>query len=99
MNQTILFSDNERYNSALEQVEFEAQCQGALVTCVISVDNLFQLNEKDAKLQDTSETEILSLFESSRFDIEDIAEQLINDQRFNEDGKVYLLPLYTTYVK
>lgn len=93
MNQAILFSDNERYNSALKQVEFEAQCQGALITCIISVDNLFQLNDKSAESQDTSETEILDLFESSRFDIEDIAEQMINDQRFNEDGKVYLLPL------
>ena len=93
MNQAILFSDNERYNSALQQVEFEAQCQGALITCVISVDNLFQLNDEKFKAQDTSETEILSLFESTRFDIEDIAEQMINDQAFNEDGKVYLLPL------
>ena len=93
MNQAILFSDNERYNSALQQVEFEAQCQGALITCVISVDNLFQLNDEKFKSQDTSETEILSLFESTRFDIEDIAEQMINDQAFNEDGKVYLLPL------
>ena len=93
MNQAILFSDNERYNSPLQQVEFEAQCQGALITCIISVDNLFQLNDKSAELQDTSDTEVLRLFESSRFDIEDIAEQMINDQAFNEDGKVYLLPL------
>ncbi|TEW52154.1 DUF1488 family protein [Psychromonas sp. RZ5] len=36
---------------------------------------------------------MLGVFESSRFDIEDIAEQMINDQAFSEDGKVYLLPL------
>ena len=93
MNQAILFSDNERYNVELQQVEFSAQCQGALITCIISVDNLFQLNDKNFKSQDISETIILSLFESSRFDIEDIAEQMINDQAFDEDGKVYLQPL------
>ena len=92
MNQAILFSDNERYNPTLLQVEFEAQCQGALITCIISVDNLFQLNDKNLKSQDTSETEILNSFESSRFDIEELAEQMINDQAFNEDGQVYLLP-------
>ena len=93
MNQAILFSDNERYNSALQQVEFEAQCQGALITCVISVDNLFQVNNRKATLQDTNEAIVLNVFESSRFDIEELAEQMIHDQIFSADGKVYLQTL------
>ena len=90
MNQAILFSDNERYNVELQQVEFSAQCQGALITCIISVDNLFQLNDKNTELQETSETTALGLFESARFDIEELAEQMINDQDFTEHGSVYL---------
>jgi len=92
MNQAILFSDNEQYNVELQQVEFTAQCQGALITCIVSVDNLFHLNDKNAELQETSETIALSLFESARFDIEELAEQMINDQDFTEHGNVYLKP-------
>ena len=36
------------------------------------------------------EEDILRAFESVRFDIEDIAEKLIEEQEFAEDGSIYL---------
>lgn len=86
MNQSIIFSDNETYHPALQQIEFQAQCQGALISCVISVAYLCQLTEQQAQ----TEVEILSLFDSARFDIEDIAETIIKNQNFHKDGKIYL---------
>ena len=90
MNQAILFSDNEYYNATLQQIEFQAQCEGALITCVISVKYLYQLNDSPDQSSNIDEQAVLDYFESVRFDIEDIAEKMIHEQKFNEDGKVYI---------
>ena len=89
MNQAIIFSDNEQYNANLQQIEFQAQCQGALITCIISSKDLCKMNPDQAHLVDDKEA-LLALFEGSRFDIEDIAEHMINQQDFRQDGKIYL---------
>lgn len=86
MNQSIIFSDNESYHCALQQIEFQAQCRGALITCVISVQSLCRLTEQQAQ----TESDVLALFDSARFDIEDIAEDIIKHQNFHKDGKIYL---------
>lgn len=94
MNQAILFSDNEKLNVDLQHVVFQAQCQGTLITCVISVKNLFQLNEQLCPADNhpalANESAVLALFETARFDIEDIAEQMIGQQSFAQDGRIYL---------
>jgi hypothetical protein len=90
MNQAILFSDNERYNEKLKQVEFTAQSQNALITCIISLDNLYLLNELSDVSKNINEQTILNLFDSVRFDIEEIAEKMIDDQQLGHDGKLYL---------
>ena len=78
MNQSILFSDNEVYNVDLQQIAFQAQCEGRLITCVISVEALYKLNELVPPIHNVLvQDEILALFESVRFDIEDLAEQMI----------------------
>ncbi|HHQ4597259.1 TPA: DUF1488 family protein, partial [Aeromonas veronii] len=38
----------------------------------------------------TREDDIVRAFESVRFDIEDLAEKLIEEQEFAEDGAIYL---------
>ena len=38
----------------------------------------------------TREDDIVRAFESVRFDIEDMAEKLIEEQEFAEDGAIYL---------
>ncbi|TEW54120.1 DUF1488 domain-containing protein [Psychromonas sp. RZ22] len=90
MNQAIIFSDNEKYNNLLQQVEFQAQSQGTLITCVISFNKLCQLTAQKIDNIAKNETTILELFELVRFDIEELAETLIKQQDFHPDGKVYL---------
>ena len=93
MNQAIIFSDNEQYNMSSQQVEFQAQNKGALISCVISLSHLQQLNEQPeitSEQRINIETTALTLFDNARFDIEDLAEEMINQQMFSEDGKIYL---------
>ncbi|WP_137297727.1 DUF1488 domain-containing protein [Psychromonas sp. SP041] len=93
MNQAIIFSDNEQYNIHSQQVEFQAQSQGALMSCVISLSYLQKLNkitELTSEQCINVEKTALTLFDNVRFDIEDLAEEMINQQAFSEDGKVYL---------
>ena len=59
---------------------------GALVDCYISRRRL----EKMTGLSLAREEDILRAFESVRFDIEEIAEKLIEEQEFAEDGAIYL---------
>ena len=93
MNQAIIFSDNEQYNTISQQVEFQAQNKGVLISCVISLSHLQQLNEQaeiTSEQRINIETTALTLFDNPRFDIEDLAEEMINQQTFSEDGKIYL---------
>ena len=91
MNQSILFSDNEQYNKNLQQIEFKAQHRGILINCVISVKDLCKISG-----QTTDESsELLALFETFRFDLEDLAEQMINEQNFAQDGNIYITSALT----
>lgn len=101
MNQAIIFTDNEHYNNALQQIEFQAQSQGALISCIISLANVKKLNEQTESLDQSlsnidvnnmNEEQALALFEHVRFDIEDLAEAMINQQAFSDDEKIYLSP-------
>lgn len=91
MNQSIIFSDNEQYNKNLQQIEFKAQHQGTLINCIISVKDLCKING-----QKTNErSELLALFETFRFDLEELAEQMINEQAFAQDGNIYITKVLT----
>ncbi len=92
MNQNIIFSDNEYYNDQLQQVEFQAQCQGHLIRCIISWKVLKKLNEQSNTPIKANEQLALVLFDSVRFEIEDIAEELINQQAFNAHGEILITP-------
>lgn len=92
MNQSIIFSDNEYYNDQLQQVEFQAQCQGHLIRCIISWEALKKLSEQSNTLIKANQQLALMLFDSARFDIEDLAEALINQQAFNEHGEILITP-------
>jgi len=89
MNQAILFSDNEQYQAQQQQVRFQAQYQGALITCCIDVAHLYQLNEQTPP-PESSEATVMALFENARFDIEDLAETMIQQQSFDQDGHIHL---------
>lgn len=86
MNQGILFPDLMEWQAQEMRVHFPAQQMGALINCYISLRRL----EKMTGLALSREDDILRAFESGRFDIEDFAEKLIEEQSFAEDGAIYL---------
>lgn len=86
MNQGILFPDLMEWQAHERRVHFPAQQSGALIDCYISQRRL----EKMTGLALASEDDIVRAFASMRFDIEDVAEKLIKEQEFAEDGAIYL---------
>lgn len=86
MNQGILFSDLMEWQADEQRVRFPAQQMGALIDCYISQRRL----ERMTGLALTREDDIARAFESVRFDIEELAEKLIEEQEFAEDGAIYL---------
>ncbi|HDT5886452.1 MULTISPECIES: DUF1488 family protein [Aeromonas] len=86
MNQGILFPELADWQPHEQRIHFPAQQMGALVDCYISRRRL----EKMTGLSLAREEDILRAFESVRFDIEDMAEKLIEEQEFAEDGAIYL---------
>ncbi|WP_042050328.1 DUF1488 domain-containing protein [Aeromonas dhakensis] len=86
MNQGILFPELADWQPHEQRIHFPAQQMGALVDCYISRRRL----EKMTGLSLTREEDILRAFESVRFDIEEMAEKLIEEQEFAEDGAIYL---------
>lgn len=86
MNQGILFPELAAWQPDEQRIHFPAQQMGALINCYISRRRL----EKMTGLSLVKEEDILRAFESVRFDIEDIAEKLIEEQEFAEDGSICL---------
>ncbi|WP_421153515.1 DUF1488 domain-containing protein [Aeromonas dhakensis] len=86
MNQGILFPELADWQPHEQRIHFSAQQMGALVDCYISRRRL----EKMTGLSLAREEDILRAFESVRFDIEEMAEKLIEEQEFAEDGAIYL---------
>ncbi|MFM9759099.1 DUF1488 domain-containing protein [Aeromonas dhakensis] len=86
MNQGILFPELADWQPHEQRIHFPAQQMGALVDCYISRRRL----EKMTGLSLAREEDILRAFDSVRFDIEDMAEKLIEEQEFAEDGAIYL---------
>ncbi|CAH0524239.1 DUF1488 family protein [Vibrio hippocampi] len=86
MNQAILFSPQASWNNEREMVEFHAQQSGMLIECFISINKLKQLSSEPVINEDSA----VVVFESLRFDIEELAEELIEDEEFSQDGKVII---------
>ncbi|UXB10268.1 DUF1488 domain-containing protein [Aeromonas dhakensis] len=86
MNQGILFPELADWQQHEQRIHFPAQQMGALVDCYISRRRL----EKMTGLSLARKEDILRAFESVRFDIEEMAEKLIEEQEFAEDGAIYL---------
>ena len=85
MNQSVIFTD-QLYIEA-DAVKFIAQQQGIHIACFISFSLLSQLNQD--KFVDANNAEIY--FELCRFDIEDKAEALIEEEAFSDKGDIQLI--------
>ncbi|KLV03251.1 transcriptional regulator [Photobacterium aquae] len=86
MNQDILFADIQFWNSERQAVGFPAQQGGALIHCWVTRAWL----EGQAGRCLDEESEILSVFSSLRFDLEDLAEAAIEDESFDAQGEIVL---------
>ncbi|NMM42482.1 DUF1488 family protein [Pseudoalteromonas arctica] len=83
MNQAIQFIDRFEFNVQSQLLTFFAQVSGLIVECVIDTHALALADQQAAKLY----------FERARFDYEDIAEQLIEDEEYNSAGQIIVAVL------
>ncbi|MGS0683476.1 DUF1488 domain-containing protein [Shewanella sp. 125m-7] len=92
MNQSILFPDLQDWDSESQTVVFPAQVQGANIECCISLAKLATLSATtiNAGEQDIA-NKALAIFDDYRFDIEEEVEALIEQEIFDEQGRVVLL--------
>ncbi|WP_299573503.1 DUF1488 domain-containing protein [uncultured Shewanella sp.] len=86
MNQSIIFTDIVEWDQASKQLSLIVQVQGMSVTCIISLATL----EKMASMNIQSEQQAIAAFELVRFDIEDLAEILIESESFDEQGLIHV---------
>ena len=78
MNQAIQFVDRVEYDNGV--ITFYAMVNGLLLPCVIDLGK-------------TERSDALAHFAKHRFDYEDNAQQLIEDEEFGEEGEVAIKPL------
>ncbi|MEC6833322.1 DUF1488 domain-containing protein [Photobacterium toruni] len=86
MNQNILFADIQTWHSDQQAIHFVAQQGGALINCWLS---LSWLQQQSGQTLSTPET-IIATFIEYRFDIEDIAEAMIDNEDFNDSGDIVI---------
>lgn len=84
MNQDILFADIQLWDSEKQAVNFPAQQAGALITCWVSLAWLQQKTEQPL----VDEADIIATFSANRFDLEELAEEMIEDEDFNSNGDI-----------
>ncbi|WP_136487773.1 DUF1488 domain-containing protein [Vibrio sp. H11] len=84
MNQSILFPDIQRWDEVLQAVVFPAQQSGALIECVVPLTELSRLSGRVVE----GSQQALDTFAEWRFDLEESAEALIEDEAFNQYGQI-----------
>lgn len=85
MNQNILFPDIQTWVEERKAVIFPAQQAGQLIECVVSLRKLSEIAGYQIQ-----EDEILVEFDALRFDLEELAEEVIENEDFNLAGEVEL---------
>ncbi|GAB7229222.1 DUF1488 domain-containing protein [Vibrio rotiferianus] len=86
MNQSILFPDMQSWDEVSQSVNFAAQQSGALIECYVTKQKLEKLS---GSLIETEQAAI-KVFTDYRFDLEEIAEELIEDEAFDEEGHIII---------
>ncbi|GIU20334.1 DUF1488 domain-containing protein [Shewanella sp. MBTL60-007] len=91
MNQSILFPDLQDWDAQTQSIVFPVQVQGANIECRISLNKLISLSSTtmDIGEQDIA-NKALELFDDYRFDIEEEVEALIEQEIFDEQGRVVI---------
>ena len=86
MNQNILFPDLQKVDTEKRAVRFDAQQAGSLIACFISIADL----EKRERVVLETEEAILAAFNGNRFDLEELAEEAIEEEDFNTCGEIWV---------
>ena len=84
MNQAIQFIDRLELKPEEKQLVFFAQVSGLMVECVIDT----------SKYDFADQSSTVNYFESYRFDYEELAEQLIEDEQYNSAGQIELTEVF-----
>ncbi|MCL1126994.1 DUF1488 family protein [Shewanella surugensis] len=91
MNQSVLFPDLQEWNAQVFCIDFPAQVQGANIECRVTLKTLLRIS---VSLLDRKDLEVavkaLALFDEYRFDIEEEIEVLIEQEAFDEQGRINL---------
>ncbi|MFS1436833.1 DUF1488 domain-containing protein [Shewanella sp. 10N.286.48.A6] len=90
MNQSVIFTDLVEWNTQQQTMLFSAQVQGMNINCIVSKEKLLQLisSEQTAAEQPMLAEQALAIFERVRFDLEDIAEEMIEAEEFDPQGNI-----------
>lgn len=84
MNQSILFPDIQSWDEEKQAIVFPAQQSGALIQCLVNTAELEKLSGQQVE----GEQQALTVFSQYRFDLEELAEELIEDEEFNSKGEI-----------
>jgi hypothetical protein len=85
MNQNVLFNDDIHWDETAQQVSFTAQSSGALVRCYLSASYLSRIG-----IHSTTNQELVTQCQLMQFDIEEDAQQAIDDEHLNERNELWL---------
>ncbi|MCC4819478.1 transcriptional regulator [Vibrio lentus] len=86
MNQSILFPDIQDWDEENQSIIFPAQQFGALIECVMSIEELSRLAGKNIEEGDQA----LVIFSELRFDIEELAEELIEEEEYDSSNRIQI---------
>lgn len=86
MNQSILFDDELQWNESEQSVGFTAQCMGAQIQCAAPKALLEQLTG----LLIDDQSAAFRAFELCRFDVEELAEEQIEEEEYDSQGRIVL---------
>ncbi|PSU68572.1 DUF1488 domain-containing protein [Photobacterium phosphoreum] len=86
MNQNILFTDIQTWHSDQQAIHFSAQQGGALINCWLPLSWLQQQSGQVLSMPE----DVITTFIEYRFDIEDIAEAMIENEDFNDNGDIVI---------
>ena len=85
MNQAILFNDDMSWSADKQHVGFSAQSGGGLIACFLTINYLKRLG-----LTHDDERGIIEFCQMIQFDIEEDAQQAIEDERLTDDNQLWL---------
>ncbi|MDN3615580.1 DUF1488 domain-containing protein [Vibrio gallaecicus] len=86
MNQSILFPDIQDWDEASQSIIFPAQQSGALIECVMAIEELSQLAGKGVE----GGEQALVIFSELRFDIEELVEELIEEEEYDSSNRIQI---------